>query len=419
MKLYNTLTKKVEPFEPLRDTVTMYVCGITPYDTTHLGHAFTYTTADILIRYLEYRGRPVRYVQNVTDIDDDVLRKANEVGEDWRSLGNRWTAHFIEDMQELNVRPPDEFPRATDVIAEIIQITEKLLEAGVAYKAAGNVYFQIDAWPEYGKLSGLPRQEMLPIANERGNKPDDPHKKDPLDFVLWQAQAPGEPAWDSPWGPGRPGWHIECTSMATCLLDKTIDIHSGGMDLVFPHHESEIAQAEPISGGEPFVRVWLHVAMVHHEGEKMSKSLGNLVMIRDLLKTWPADALRLYMAGRHYRSEWSYSEEDLRQPAEDARLLADATQAHNGSGSGRVFDSRPRLVEFIEAMDEDLDAPRAVQTLLGLATEIKDAARAGEDISGAQEILRASAGVFGLRLDSPRPETRVINGWAEHLRRLL
>jgi L-cysteine:1D-myo-inositol 2-amino-2-deoxy-alpha-D-glucopyranoside ligase len=419
MKLYNTLTKKVEPFEPLRDTVTMYVCGITPYDTTHLGHAFTYTTADILIRYLEYRGRPVRYVQNVTDIDDDVLRKANEVGEDWRSLGNRWTAHFIEDMQELNVRPPDEFPRATDVIAEIIQITEKLLEAGVAYQAAGNVYFQIEAWPEYGKLSGLPRQEMLPVANERGNKPDDPHKKDPLDFVLWQAQAPGEPAWDSPWGPGRPGWHIECTSMATCLLDKTIDIHSGGMDLVFPHHESEIAQAEPISGGEPFVRVWLHVAMVHHEGEKMSKSLGNLIMIRDLMQTWPADALRLYMAGRHYRSEWSYSEDDLRQSAGDALLLADAARAVNGSGSGRVFDSRPRLVEFIEAMDEDLDAPQAVQILLGLATEIIDAARAGEDISAAQEILRASAGVFGLRLDSPHPETRVINGWAEHLRRFL
>src|SRR6185503_16067162 len=207
MKLYNALTQSIETFAPQTELITIYVCGITPYDTTHLGHAFTYMAFDVLIRYLEHLNYQVRYAQNVTDIDDDILRKASEVGEDWQTLGNRWTVHFIEDMQTLNVRPPDHFPRATDVIPAIIEAVQKLLAAGVAYEAGGNVYFHIAAWPEYGKLSHIPREDMLAIANERGNKPDDPYKRHPLDFVLWQAQAPAEPAWNSPWGPGRPGWH--------------------------------------------------------------------------------------------------------------------------------------------------------------------------------------------------------------------
>jgi L-cysteine:1D-myo-inositol 2-amino-2-deoxy-alpha-D-glucopyranoside ligase len=240
MKLYNALSQQVEPFEPIGDAVTVYVCGITPYDTTHLGHAFTYASFDILIRALEQQGYPVRYVQNVTDIDDDILRKGKEVGEDWDSLGNRWTAHFIKDMINLNIRPPEVYPRATDVIDGIINTVQELLDAGVAYESNGNVYFHIDSWADYGKLCRMDRAEMLTIANERGNNPDDPHKKNPMDFVLWQAQAPGEPAWDSPWGPGRPGWHIECSTMSSQFLGKTIDIHGGGADLLFPHHESEI-----------------------------------------------------------------------------------------------------------------------------------------------------------------------------------
>ncbi|HIC90325.1 MAG TPA: cysteine--tRNA ligase, partial [Anaerolineae bacterium] len=230
----------------------------------------TYTVFDILIRYLELCGYTVHYVQNVTDIDDDILRKAKEVGEDWQTLGNRWTARFIRDMEALNVRPPDHFPRATDVIPDIVEMVQRLLETGVAYEAGGNVYFHIDAWPEYGQLSRIPRDHMLPIANERGNNPDDPHKRDPLDFVLWQAQAPGEPAWESPWGLGRPGWHIECSAMATRFLGEVVDIHGGGADLVFPHHESEIAQVECCSSQSPFVRFWMHTAMVRHEDEKMS-----------------------------------------------------------------------------------------------------------------------------------------------------
>lgn len=228
MQLYNVLTGEKETFTPRNNGVSVYVCGITPYDTTHLGHAFTYTSFDVLIRYLEYLGHQVTYVQNVTDIDDDILRKAREVGEDWREVGNRWTAHFIRDMKALNVRPPQHFPRATEAIDEMLAIIQTLLDGGYAYENGGNVYFHVDSWQAFGQLSKLPRGEMLPVANERGNHPDDPHKRDPLDFVLWQAQAPGEPAWDSPWGPGRPGWHIECSTMATDYLGETVDIHGGG-----------------------------------------------------------------------------------------------------------------------------------------------------------------------------------------------
>jgi L-cysteine:1D-myo-inositol 2-amino-2-deoxy-alpha-D-glucopyranoside ligase len=305
IKLYNSLTHQVEPFKPAGEVVTIYVCGITPYDTTHLGHAFTYTGADILIRFLEAQGYQVNYAQNVTDIDDDILRKAREVGDNWLELGNRWTAHFIKDLQRLNVRPPDHFPRATDVIPEIITMVEQLIKRGVAYQVEGNIYFEMNAWPDFGKLSHIPKEQMLSVANERGNNPDDPRKRHPLDFVLWQAQAPGEPAWESPWGFGRPGWHIECSTMATHFLGETIDLHSGGSDLIFPHHECEIAQIEPLTR-QPFVRCWLHIGMVHHEGQKMSKSLGNLVMIRDLLSGWSADALRLYMGSHHYRQVWSH-----------------------------------------------------------------------------------------------------------------
>ena len=251
MELYNTRTQRIEPFTPSGEVVTVYVCGITPYATTHLGHAFTYTTADILVRHLEYLGHQVNYVQNVTDIDDDVLRKAKEIGENWWELGNRWTRHFIEDMQSLNVRPPDHFPRATDFVPQIIKMVQGLLAAGIAYESGGNVYFHVADWPEFGKLSHIPHEEMLPVANERGNNPDDPYKRDPLDFVLWQAQAEGEPAWESPWGNGRPGWHIECSTMSTHFLGETIDIHSGGHDLLFPHHECETAQVEATTGQRP------------------------------------------------------------------------------------------------------------------------------------------------------------------------
>lgn len=423
MKLYNALSQKTETFTPHGDVVTLYVCGITPYDTTHLGHVFTYTAFDILVRYLESQGQRVLYVQNVTDIDDDILRKAREVGEDWKTLGDRWTAHFIEDMLTLNVRPPDYFPRATEVISDIIATVQELIEAGVAYESGGSVYFHIDAWPQYGKLSHLPRHQMLPLANERGNNPDDPRKRDPLDFVLWQAQAPAEPAWPSPWGPGRPGWHIECSTMATRFLGETIDIHGGGADLIFPHHESEIAQAEPLIGANiiaatghaAFTRYWLHTAMVRHEGEKMSKSLGNLVMARDLLKTWSPDALRLYVGSHHYRQAWSHNLAELEQAEQLARKLRRAMTASGGGGPS--LDPTPAKTAFDQALANDLDSPTALTVLERLVDEVLSAGHNGQQVKAAQKVLRDMGRVFGLRLDAAEPEARVVSGWNKHLKR--
>jgi L-cysteine:1D-myo-inositol 2-amino-2-deoxy-alpha-D-glucopyranoside ligase len=420
VRLYDTLSQSVEDFVVGEDPVTVYICGITPYDTTHLGHAFTYLSADVLVRYLEFLGHEVRCVQNVTDVDDDILRKAAEVGEDWRALGNRWTAHFIRDMQALNVRPPDFFPRATDAIAEIIVVVQHLLEAGVAYEAGGNVYFHVDSWPEYGKLSRLSKEEMLPIANERGNDPDDPNKRDPLDFVLWQASklatsagGPGEPAWESPWSLGRPGWHIECSTMAIKYLGDTIDVHGGGRDLVFPHHEGEIAQAECATGSQPFVRFWMHTAMVRHGGEKMSKSLGNLVMVRDLLESWSPDALRLYLAAYHYRESWSHNVEGLERAERLAQKLRAAAMSEGGSGE--LLSPAPARTAFREAMDADLRTPVALKALERLADDILLAAGSGRAVRGAQEVLDVMGRVFGLRLDSTKPEPRVVREWGNYL----
>ena len=415
MRVYNPITQRVEPFVPRGKQASVYVCGVTPYDTTHLGHAFTYCVFDVLIRYLEFQGLTVRYVQNVTDIDDDILRKAREVGEDWRALGNRWTAHFIRDMQALNVRPPDHYPRATEIIPEIVSVVARLIEKGVAYESGGSVYFHVDAWPEFGQLSHLPREQMLPIANERGNNPNDPHKRDPLDFVLWQAQAPGEPAWDSPWGPGRPGWHIECSTMSHHYLGSPIDFHGGGGDLAFPHHECEIAQAEAASGERPCVRFWMHAAMVRYAGEKMSKSLGNLVMVNDLLRTWSADGLRLYLAAHHYRQTWSYAEDELAAAERRAGLLREAVATQGGNGAAVAAEAA--MGAFTAALDDDLATPAALDALERLARDVLQGARAGRDVREAQGALRRMGRVFGLRLDAPGPEERVIAGWAEHLRR--
>ena len=395
--------------------VRIYVCGITPYDTTHLGHAFTYATADVLIRYLEYRGALVEYVQNVTDIDDDILRRAEQVGESWREVGDRWTAHFIEDMIALNVRAPDVYPRATDVIPEIIETVTALLDAGVAYERGGSVYYHVDAFPEFGRLSGLDREQMLATANERGNKPDDPNKRAPLDFVLWQAAAPGEPTWESPWGLGRPGWHIECSTMSTKFLGETVDIHSGGSDLLFPHHCCEIAQIEPLTG-EPFVRHWLHTAMVRHAGEKMSKSLGNLVWARDLLEDYSSDAIRLYLAAHHYSIEWAHDPGLLAWFAGVTRRLDEAVHVAGSNDPGaETLSGEAWQEKFDRAMEADLDSPRAIGVVDDLAVRILLHAAAGGDVRPAQRCLRELAGVLGLSFN-PGSETTAGSGWTVHLK---
>lgn len=416
MQLYNSMSQQLEPFEVVQEPVTIYVCGITPYDTTHLGHAFTYLMADVLMRYLEYGGHRVSYAQNVTDIDDDILRKAKSEGEDWRTLGNRWTAHFIRDLQALNARPPDFYPRATDVIPEIIESVQALIAEGLAYVAGGSVYYRSDAWPEFGKLSHLSPDEMLKIANERGNNPDDPNKRHPLDFVLWQAQVPGEPAWPSPWGAGRPGWHIECSTMVSKYLGETIDFHSGGGDLLFPHHECEIAQIEPISGRQPFVRYWLHMAMVELDGEKMSKSLGNLIMIADLLKENSANAIRYYLANHHYRQAWEHDPAALRDAVAAVGELEQAAAARGGT-QGQALDPASAEAAFAQAMDNDLDTVTALAGLRHFAQQIQTAANAGRPVEQAQAALVKMATVFGLRLMEKEPEERVIEGWRKHLER--
>jgi L-cysteine:1D-myo-inositol 2-amino-2-deoxy-alpha-D-glucopyranoside ligase len=394
MKLFNTQSQSLEEFTSPDGKVGIYVCGVTPYDTTHLGHAFTFLTYDVLVRYLRFQGYTVTYVQNVTDIDDDILRKAGELGMDWQELAQRETELYLGDMRSLNAVDFDHFTAATEHIPQVVQNVQELMNAGVAYEVNGSVYFSIEKDPEFGKLSRLPLSDMLPIANERGNKPDDPNKQDPLDFLLWQAGVPGEPTWDSPWGPGRPGWHIECTSMSRHYLGDQFDIHGGGYDLIFPHHEAEIAQAESVTGAKPFVRYWMHVAMVDYQGEKMSKSLGNLVYVRDLIKTYSADAIRLSLLRHHYREPWEFFDDDMPVCQEIAASLRQA--AHAEGSAGESLDPTAFRQAFLAALDNDLDTGAAVDALRDLATAITQAS--GEDTSAATKTLRDLGDVLGISL---------------------
>lgn len=317
MKLYNSLTKKTEEFIPFsKNKVKMYVCGITPYDTTHLGHAFTYMQFDALKRYLTFKGYAVTYTQNVTDIDDDILKRAKRDGKDWQELGQFWTNKFVNDLHSLNIQMPDNYVKATDYIEKIIEISKKLLENDEAYEKAGTVYFDVSSFPKYGLLSGFREEQMKLISAERGADPADPNKKNPLDFVLWVPSTKDQPGWDSPWGRGRPGWHIECSAMAASTLGDQIDIHGGGRDLVYPHHESEIAQSESFTGKSPYVKTWMHTAMLMYQGEKMSKSLGNMLFAGDLLKKYSPHIIRWILLSHHYRTPWEYQEEMADQAIE-------------------------------------------------------------------------------------------------------
>ena len=394
MKLFNTLTQSLEDFVPLEDKVVrMYVCGVTPYDTTHLGHAFTYVSFDTLIRYLEFRGYTVKYVQNVTDIDDDILRKARELHMAWDELGRRETQRYLNDMDALNVRRPDVYARATEEIPTMIEVIAVLLARGYAYESEGNVYFSVKQDPEFSVMPhalGLNSYDaMLKIANERGNFPDDPHKKDPLDFVLWQAQAPGEPAWPSPWGPGRPGWHIECSAMAIRYLGRQLDIHGGGEDLAFPHHTCEIAQSEHFTGIAPFVRTWMHTGMVYQEGEKMSKSLGNLTLVSDLLKDYSANAIRVALLNHHYRYPWECFPADLEVATETAARFQQVQELVGEQVDGEDMLLRDR---FHAAMENDLNTPEAILLLRQAAETVL----ANHDLNTGAEIVRLLK-VLGLK----------------------
>ncbi len=366
MQIYDTLAGEVVPFE-VGPVVTMYTCGITPYDATHLGHAATYLTYDVLQRRLRDRGHETRCVRNVTDVDDDILRKARSLGVHYLDLAAAEVARFDSDMAALGMLACWSEPRATSAIADIRGFIGMVLDRGHAYVAGGAVYFEVASYPGFGELSKLDRTEMLVLAAERGGNPDDPAKRDPLDFVLWQPSAPDEPAWGSLWGPGRPGWHIECSTLAMRELDTTIDLHGGGSDLVFPHHECERAQSEAATG-DLFARHWMHQAMVRMDGEKMSKSLGNLVFVSDLLKEYDPRAVRLAVLSHHYRDSWAWRPEMMVEAAERLARWQPAA-----AGEGPLGDVRA-------ALDADLDTPAAV-------AHIDAAAGRGRGVAAAAMLL--------------------------------
>jgi L-cysteine:1D-myo-inositol 2-amino-2-deoxy-alpha-D-glucopyranoside ligase len=386
IRLFDTARRAVVPFEP-GEVVRMYVCGITPYDSTHLGHAATYLAYDLLVRRLEDLGHEVQMVRNVTDVDDSILPKARELGVPYLELAASELARFQSDMDALGMRPPISEPRATEAIDGMIELINELLESDHAYLTHGTVFFDVSTVPTFGELSHYPRDHMVRLARARGGNPDDPHRRDPLDFVLWQPSLADEPAWRAPFGVGRPGWHVECSVMAMDTLGPTLDLHGGGTDLIFPHHECEIAQSESITG-KPFVRHWMHSAMVSYEGEKMSKSLGNLVFVSDLLERADPRAIRLALMRHHYRAGFEWHDTDLDEgTALLHRLVAAATCA--GGADPAPFAERVR-----DALDTDLDAPRAIEALDDLASAILS----GGDNTSAPGVLQELGSLLGLDL---------------------
>ncbi len=375
MRLYDTARRDVVPFTP-SELVLMYTCGITPYDATHLGHASTFLFYDILQRRLIDLGHTVRCVRNVTDVDDPLFAKARELGVHYLDLAAGEEARFNRDMEALEMLPAYSTPRASSAITDIRKFIGLVLDRGFAYAVGGSVYFDVTKVPTFGEVSHYSHEQMLEFARQRGGNVDDPQKRNPLDFVLWHPSAEDEPAWDATWGAGRPGWHIECSALALRDLGTTIDLHGGGSDLIFPHHECERAQSEAATG-EIFVKHWMHVAMVFKDGEKMSKSLGNLVFVDQLRTLWDPRSIRIAIIEHHYRKEWEWDETLM--PRSSARL-AQWVASVGGTQSG--------LLDSVRAcLDNDLDTPSALALIDAAAAE-------GVDVS-------ASAALLGVELLTP------------------
>ncbi|KAA0009419.1 MAG: cysteine--tRNA ligase [Thermoplasmata archaeon] len=379
LKIYNTLTRQKEPFIPMEEgVVKLYVCGMTTYSDAHIGHARTYVAFDIIRRYLEYKGYKVFYVQNITDIDDKIIKAANEAGMDALEYSAYYARRCLEDMNKLGIKPADLYPKASEHINDMIEMIEKLVEKKFAYVANGDVYFSVEKFRDYGRLSN---QKMDEIKAGARIKPEEKKRK-PEDFALWKAAKPGEPKWKSPWGYGRPGWHIECSVMSSKYLGMPFDVHGGGADLIFPHHENEIAQAEA-AYGKRFVNYWLHSGMLKVEGEKMSKSLGNVILLKEALKKWRSDTLRFFFASYHYRSPADFSEEALKNAENSLKRLRVAKEkleefAEEGKLNEKELDGieREYLKEiktakrkFEEAMDDDFNTPKALESLFDFVKE--------------------------------------------------
>jgi cysteinyl-tRNA synthetase len=374
MRLYNSLTRKNEIFIPINSgKVSLYVCGITPYDTTHLGHAFTYISFDILVRVLKNVGFEINYTQNVTDINDrdkDILKRALENNISWEKLSEFWTDKFLQDMNVLNWIKPNHFITASENIDKMINLINRLLNNGFAYKKDGSVYFDISKKQDFGKLSGFGKSEMLKIAKDFEEDIKNPDKKNPLDFTLWRAKKADEPShipsFDSPFGPGRPGWHIECSAMSISTLGDRIDIHGGGIDLIYPHHEAEIAQSEGATLKIPFARFWLHTAPVSYQGKKMSKSLGNLIMISELLKKYSANVIRWYLISHHYRQAFEFFAQDLEKSNTEFLQILEYLRSH--LRGVRPNYNRKVFEKFIKALEDDLDTPLGLKIIREVVT---------------------------------------------------
>ena len=406
LKIYNTITRKKEDFQPLDDKkVRMYVCGPTVYNKAHIGHAMSAMVFDIIRRYLEFRGYTVQHAMNFTDVDDKIIRRANELGIDPFKLAEGYIQEFEHNLEDLNILPATIKPRATQEIQTIISMIQDLIRAGYAYPLNGDVYFRVRNDADYGRLSGRNPEDMRSGARIEV----DDRKEDPLDFALWKSAKPGEPSWESPWGAGRPGWHIECSAMNLRHLGEQIDIHGGGNDLIFPHHENEIAQTESLTG-KPFARYWVHNGMLQLGGEKMSKSLGNLVSIEEFLSEHSADAFRIMLLNASYRGPLTYNDEVVAQAERALERLHSALRPALPAAVGAPEDVlQPLNVQlaatetgFIESMDDDFNSSGALAHLYELVRAINQTRAGGatdEQLQPAQALLRKLCGVLGLRLE--------------------
>lgn len=427
--VYNSLTRRKEPFQTLvPGEVRMYVCGPNLYGPAHVGHALSYTIFDVIRRYLEYKGLRVRHVQNFTDIEDRIVEKAREEGRTIFEISQEYIDRFLREMDALHIERAHHYPRATEVIPKMQEIIAGLIAKGYAYAVDGDVYFRVTAFPHYGELAGRSLEQM-----QAGARVDvDARKEHPMDFALWKSSKPGEPSWDSPWGTGRPGWHIECSAMSMQFLGEQLDIHGGGEDVRFPHHENEIAQSEAFTGKRPFARYWIHNALMKPPvGEEMHRHLGNFVAIRDALARYDADIIRLFILSAHYRTPLRWTDEAVDGAAKGVErlrtalvnaesALARAPADRDGPAADRARGAR---ATFERAMDEDFNTPQAIAALFDLASDINRAAGAALQgdagasggLATATETLKELAGVLGLRIDQPR----LAPGAAEALHRLL
>ena len=404
IKLYNSLSRKKEAFVPIGDEVKMYVCGVTVYDESHLGHALSSIVFDVLERYLLHRGYKVRKVQNFTDVDDKIINRANEEDVPINEITEKYINAFYEAIDGLNVRRATVHPRATEDMPEIIGLIERLISAESAYVLNGSVYYRVRSKADYGKLSGQNIEEILQATRTETEK----GKEDPADFALWKSVKLGEPQWDSPWGGGRPGWHIECSAMAFKHLGERIDIHGGGLDLIFPHHENEIAQSEAASGTVPFSRFWIHNGLLRTSGDVMSKSLGNAFNVNAALNDFSSDAIRLWILQSHYRTNPVLDKDLITAAERSMRRIRQAIEVESIDSQENV-DCSPFEKRFTDAMDDDLNTPKAIAAIFDLVRGIFRGRDTGVSVADAVESIRNMTGILGLTLDAPPNKSGLSN----------